>query len=104
MSDKKSYKCSVCDFQWQNIRKEYKTCPDCGSEEIFLVETSKKAANRIQEGEIGIRSTYGRGGRGAGPPRVCKCPKCGYEISKTPSVPCRNNKCPECGTPLCGAD
>jgi len=40
---------------------------------------------------------------GIGPPRICKCPNCGYESPKTRAVPCKNTICPECETPLCGA-
>lgn len=100
----KRYKCSICDFEWQNKGKEYKKCPDCDSEEIFIVTTPKKTTENTPNTEIGSRRSYGGGGRGAGPPRVCKCSKCGYESPKTRGVPCRNDKCPECGAPLCGAD
>jgi uncharacterized protein len=104
MSDKKIYKCSICDFQWQNKGKKYEKCPDCGSEEIFLVEKDEIPSKAIPTTGINSRRSYGGGGRGAGPPRVCKCSKCGYEAPKTRAVPCRNDKCPECGAPLCGAD
>ena len=50
------------------------------------------------------RRSYGGPGLEVGPPKVCKCPECGYESPKTRAVPCRNTKCPKCDTPLCGAD
>ena len=104
MNDKKRYKCSVCDFQWQNEGKEYEKCPDCGSEEIFIVKTTETTIEPTPQVETGSQRSLGRGGRGGRPPRVCKCSNCGYESPKTRGVPCRNDKCPECDEPLCGAD
>lgn len=94
--------CSICDFQWKTP-KEYDKCPDCGSEEIFQIESPETITQNKTE-TLSIRRSYGGNGQGAGPPRVCKCQKCGYESPKTRGVPCRNDKCPECGAPLCGAE
>lgn len=102
MTNKKSYVCSVCDFQWKSS-KEYEKCPDCGSTEIFIEEDPKTPPESRNEDLIGQRP-YRAGGRGLGTPRVCKCQQCGYEAPKTRGVPCRNTKCPECGAPLCGSD
>jgi hypothetical protein len=101
MVNKDIYKCKNCKFEWFSSEKEYEECPDCKSKDIVKV-TSEEYSQPV--GQAGGRRGIGRGAMGAGPPRVCKCPKCGYESDKTPGVPCRNTKCPECGTPLCGAD
>ena len=55
------------------------------------------------------QSTQGSG-RGKGNKRkvqdpsacACVCPRCGFEIEKTPGVNCRSIKCPECRVPLMG--
>jgi hypothetical protein len=54
------------------------------------------------------RSTQGSG-RGKGNkrdknqnPSACVCPRCGFEIERTPGVNCRSIKCPECRVPLMG--
>ncbi len=53
------------------------------------------------------QSTQGSG-RGKGNkrkvqnPSVCVCPRCGFEIEKTPGINCRSIKCPECRVPLMG--
>ncbi|HOO55155.1 MAG TPA: hypothetical protein PLX30_13090 [Methanothrix sp.] len=53
------------------------------------------------------QSTQGSG-RGKGNkrkvqnPSACVCPRCGFEIEKTPGVNCRSIKCPECRVPLMG--
>jgi len=100
--DKKGYQCKNCGFQWQSASKEYDKCPDCDSENIEpLVVTDSQGT--AQPG-LGRRRAAGGRGIGAGPPRVCKCPECGYESPKTPGVPCRDTKCPKCGIPLCGSD
>ncbi len=33
---------------------------------------------------------------------ACVCPRCGFEIERTPGVNCRSVKCPECRVPLMG--
>ncbi len=100
--DKERYKCKTCGFEWYSPEKEYEKCPDCESEDIYKIGAAEETPAG-QQG-MGRRRGYGGGGIGARPPRVCKCPNCGYESPKTPGVPCRNTKCPECGTQLCGAD
>ena len=102
--DKKRYVCKNCGFEWFNPKKEYKKCPNCDSLEISLVTLDEEIQRPTGQPGMGRRRGYGGGGIGAGPPRVCKCPNCGYETKKTPGIPCRNTKCPQCGTPLCGAD
>lgn len=102
ITDKERYICTVCGFEWLNPGKEYYNCPDCQSEDIKLV-TDEELPEETDP-TILQRKSYGGQGMGAGPPRVCKCPNCGYESPKTRTVPCRNTKCPECETPLCGAD
>ena len=103
ISNKMRYKCNKCDFEWLSPEKEYDKCPDCKSDDIskFVDEDSvieKTTPPLIQ------RRSYGGQGLGSGPPKVCKCPNCGYEHSKTRAVPCRNTKCPKCETPLCGSE
>jgi uncharacterized protein len=101
ITENKRYKCNICEFEWINKGKEYDKCPECQSEAIKLVET----AEELQNSEPLLqRRSYGGGGMGVGPPRVCKCPECGYEHPKTRKVPCRNTKCPKCEIPLCGAE
>ncbi|MBZ2166465.1 hypothetical protein [Methanobacterium spitsbergense] len=100
MTVEKRYKCNKCGFEWHNPKKEYDKCPDCESEDINRIGLETELQNTITQQGVG----RGRGGRGAGPPRVCKCHQCGYETQKTQGMPCRNDKCPECGTPLCGSD
>ncbi len=110
--DKKRYLCKNCGFEWQSASKEYDKCPDCDSENIELI--SVEADSQITTAQPGLgrrRGVAGRGmgsgggaGMGAGPPRVCKCPECGYEAPKTPGIPCRQSKCPKCGLPLYGSD
>lgn len=101
--DKKRYKCGKCGFEWYSPQKEYDKCPECDSEDISIIGIMDEEKSLGQPG-LGRRRGFGGRGIGAGPPRACKCPQCGYESSKTPGVPCRNEKCPECGIPLCGAD
>jgi len=98
--DKKRYQCQICGFQWYSPRKEYEKCPDCDSENIELITI--KETSTVSTPQPGLGRNRGR--MGGGPPKVCKCPQCGYESPKTPGVPCRNTKCPKCGIPLCGAD
>ena len=100
--DKKRYQCKNCDFEWQSA-KEYDKCPDCDSENKELVGVTEGSQDVTPLGLGRRRGSVGRG-MGAGPPRTCKCTKCGYESPKTPGVPCRQTKCPKCGLPLCGAD
>lgn len=102
ITDKKRYKCSACGFEWLSPEKAYEKCPDCKSEDIIIdIENNDipcKDPSLLQ------RRSYGGPGLRAGPPRICKCPECGYEAPKTRAVPCRNTKCPKCETPLCGSD
>ncbi|HOI40206.1 MAG TPA: DUF134 domain-containing protein [Methanobacterium sp.] len=110
--DKKRYVCKNCGFEWQSASKEYNKCPDCDSENIELI--SVDAGSQIPTAQLGLGRRRGAagggmgsrrgGGMGAGPPRVCKCPECGYESPKTPGVPCLETKCPKCGLPLYGSD
>lgn len=104
ITDKNRYKCNTCGFEWRSPEKEYDECPDCKSEYIYKIGEGEETQRPAGQQGIGRRRGYGGVGIGAGPPRVCKCPNCGYESPKTPGVPCRNTKCPECGTQLCGAD
>ncbi|MEN4017959.1 MAG: DUF134 domain-containing protein [Methanobacterium sp.] len=104
VADKERYKCKSCGFEWYSPEKEYDECPDCKSEYIYKIGEGEETQRPAGQQGIGRRRGYGGVGIGAGPPRVCKCPNCGYESPKTPGVPCRNTKCPECGTQLCGAD
>lgn len=98
--DKKRYRCSDCGFEWFSPNKEYEKCLDCNSENIISVSENEGETIAPMQG-TGRR----RGARmGAGAPRVCKCTQCGYESSKTPGIPCRNEKCPKCGEIMCGAD
>ena len=102
--DKNRYKCKKCGFEWHSPGKEYNECPDCKSEDISVVSVEEENQKSTVQPGLGQRRGQGRGGMGAGPPRVCKCTNCGYESEKTPGVPCRNTKCPKCGALLCGAD
>jgi predicted DNA-binding protein (UPF0251 family) len=102
ITGKNRYKCNVCGFEWRSPEKEYDKCPDCQSDDIDIIEEEKTLIET--EPSLLQRRSYGGRGIGAGPPRVCKCPECGYESLKRRGVPCRNTKCPECETPLCGAD
>ncbi|MGC9516506.1 MAG: DUF134 domain-containing protein [Methanomicrobiales archaeon] len=104
ITDKIRYKCKTCGFEWYSPEKKYDKCPDCGSEEIYTISVEEGIQTPAGQPGMGRRRGYGGTGIGAGPPRVCKCPTCGYESAKTPGVPCRNTKCPKCGIPLCGSD
>jgi len=101
-TDESRYKCKACGFEWINPGKEYDKCPDCQSEDISIelqeVDSSSEDVTLLS------RRSYGGQGLGAGPPRICKCPECGYEHPKTKAVPCKNTKCPKCEIPLCGSD
>jgi uncharacterized protein len=103
ITDKKRYKCNICGFEWRSPEKEYDKCPDCLSLDIEI-NTEYEKLSRKEDSLLLQRRSYGGRGMGAGPPRVCKCPNCGYESPKTRAVPCRNTKCPKCETPLCGAE
>jgi len=103
ITNKNRYKCNVCGFEWRSPEKEYDKCPDCQSKDINIVIEEEKLSRETEPSLIQRRS-YGGRGIGVGPPRVCKCPECGYESPKTRAVPCRNTKCPKCETPLCGVD
>ncbi|WP_276697660.1 DUF134 domain-containing protein [Methanobacterium formicicum] len=103
--DKKRYQCKNCGFEWHSPSKEYEKCPDCDSENIELITMEESFTEPTPQTGLGRRrGGQGARGMGGGPPRVCKCPQCGYESPKTPGVPCRDTKCPKCGIPLCGAD
>jgi len=99
--DKKKYKCNICGFEWSNPKKEYSKCPECDSEDIENIDD--KEISEENDNELLQRKSFGGPGMGIGPPRICKCPNCGYEHPKTRAVPCKNNICPKCETPLCGA-
>jgi len=101
ITDKKRYKCNICGFEWINPKKEYHKCPDCKSDDIGIKVEDEGLSN---EDSLLQRRSFGGRGMGVGPPRVCKCPNCGYESPKTQAVPCKNTICPECETPLCGAN
>lgn len=101
ITDKKTYTCNICGFEWSNPKKEYCKCPECKSENIELIEGNEDPS---KDNELLDRKSFGGQGLGYGPPRVCKCPNCGYESPKTRAVPCKNTICPKCETPLCGAN
>jgi predicted Zn-ribbon and HTH transcriptional regulator len=99
--ENKRYTCNQCGFKWQNPNKNYESCPECQSPNITTTDLKEENLTAVSKpGNVG----RGRGNMGGGPPRACKCHKCGYETTKTPGAPCRNQTCPECGTPLCGSD
>ncbi len=102
ITEKIKYNCNICGFEWSSPKKKYDKCPDCQSENIKQIKEELTSKEEIED--IVQRRSYGGPGLGAGPPKVCKCPECGYESPKTRAVPCRNTKCPECETPLCGAE
>ncbi|GAB4309087.1 MAG: DUF134 domain-containing protein [Methanobacteriaceae archaeon] len=104
ITDKIRYKCKKCGFEWYSPEKKYDECPDCKSEDIYTISVEEEFQKPVGQPGIGRRRGFGGEGIGAGPPRACKCPKCGYETEKTPGFPCRNIKCPKCGIPLCGSD
>ena len=102
ITEKIRYKCNVCGFEWLSKEKEYDECLDCKSKDIMKLEDEEiiiKTDPSLLE-----RRSYGGHGLGVGPPRVCKCPNCGYESPKTRAVPCKNTICPKCQTPLCGSE
>ncbi len=102
ITNKKRYKCNICDFEWISPEKKYEKCPDCQSKDITIILENEESEGK--DPSLLQRRSYGGPGIRAGPPRVCKCPECGYESPKTRAVPCRNTKCPKCETPLCGSD
>lgn len=93
-----SYECNECGFEWEHPHKEYEQCPDCKSTNIRVIQDEYFDSEKL----LLHRRSYGGTGLGAGPPKICKCPNCGYESPKKTSVPCSDSKCPECETPLCG--
>jgi len=99
---KKGYTCNVCGFEWSNPKRKYGECPDCKSENISMA-VEEEELPKIDDSLLQRRS-FGGQGTGAGPPRFCKCPNCGYESPKTRTIPCKNTICPKCETPLCGAN
>lgn len=102
--DKKRYQCKNCGFGWSSPHKEYEKCPDCDSENISMEIVEEDILKSPAQPGLGRRGGQGARTIGGGPPRVCKCPECGYESPKTQGIPCRNTKCPKCGIPLCGSD
>ena len=102
ITDKMRYKCNVCGFEWLSKEKEYDKCLECQSQDIVKLEDEEIIIKT--EPSLLERRSYGGQGLGVGPPRVFKCPKCGYESPKTRAVPCRNTICPKCQTPLCGSE
>ena len=104
ITDKKKYNCNICGFEWSNPKKEYDKCPECGSENIDVVGGDEQILNYTEDDKLLERKSFGGQGLGYGPPRVCKCPNCGYESPKTRAVPCKNTICPKCETPLCGSN
>lgn len=102
ITNKKRYKCNVCEFEWLSAGKEYDNCLECQSKDIIRIEDEEIQIKT--EPTILERKSFGGQGLGAGPPWICKCPNCGYEHPKTRTVPCRNTKCPVCETPLCGSE
>jgi len=96
------YKCNDCGFEWLSKEKEYDQCLECKSKDVEKVENEEIIIKT--ESELLERRSFGGQGLGAGPPRVCKCPNCGYESPKTRAVPCKNTVCPKCQTPLCGSE
>ena len=102
ITDKKRYRCNICGFEWLSSEKEYDKCFECQSENIVKLEDEEIIIK--DEPSLLERRSFGGQGLGAGPPRVCKCPNCGYESPKNRAVPCRNTKCPICETPLCGSE
>ncbi len=103
ITDKKRYKCNDCGFEWRSPEKEYDKCPDCNLGDINIIIGDEEVSKESEDSLLQRRS-YGGPGMQVGPPKVCKCPNCGYESPKTRGVPCKNKKCPKCETPLCGAD
>jgi len=91
ITDKKRYKCNICGFEWSSPKKEYDKCPDCKSDDI---KTKIEDEGLSNEDSLLQRRSFGGQGMGVGPPRVCKCPNCGYESPKTQAVPCKNTICP----------
>ena len=101
LTDGNRYICKACGFEWISPKIDEK-CPDCQSIDI----TTEPVEGDTSSEDISLlkRRSYGGPGLGSGPPRVCKCPECGYESPKERGVPCRNIKCPRCQTPLCGVN
>ncbi|MGB9936137.1 MAG: DUF134 domain-containing protein [Methanobacterium sp.] len=105
IAGKKQYKCNICGFEWSSPKKEYDKCLDCSSKNITIITKDEPEIEEDKEDtELLERRSFGGQGLGFGPPRICKCPNCGYESPKTRAVPCKNTLCPKCETPLCGAN
>jgi uncharacterized protein len=102
ITNKIRYKCNDCGFEWLSKEKEYDQCLECKSKDVEKLENEEIVIKT--ESELLERRSFGGQGLGAGPPRVCKCPNCGYESPKTRAVPCKNTVCPKCQTPLCGSE
>ncbi|MGV8143949.1 MAG: DUF134 domain-containing protein [Methanothermobacter sp.] len=94
--------CKSCGFEWISHKNEYDKCPECNSSAINI--ELEKSDTPGEDVSLLKRKSYGGPGLGSGPPRVCKCSECGYEVPKERGVPCRNIKCPKCQTPLCGVN
>jgi predicted DNA-binding protein (UPF0251 family) len=103
ITGKKIYKCNICSFEWSSPKKDYDKCLECQSEDI-KVTFEEEGVLMETEPSLLERRSFGGPGMGVGPPRICKCPNCGYESPKTRAVPCKNTKCPKCETPLCGSN
>ncbi len=101
-TEKKKYRCSICGFEWSGPKKEYYKCPDCGSDNMAIIMGMEGLSK--DDLEMVERRSFGGPGMGIGPPRVCKCPNCGYLHPKTRATPCKNTLCPQCETPLCGSN
>lgn len=101
ISAKKRYKCNNCEFEWLSPEKEYDNCPDCKSKDITSIKENNQQSTKFDSSLL-QRKSYNGPGLKLGPPKVCKCPNCGYESPKTRAVPCKNTKCPKCEIPLCG--
>jgi predicted DNA-binding protein (UPF0251 family) len=102
ITNKIRYKCNDCGFEWLTKEKEYDQCLECKSKNVEKLEDEEVIIKT--EPTLLERRSFGGQGLGAGPPRVCKCPNCGYESPKTRAVPCKNTVCPKCQTPLCGSE
>jgi len=75
--DTEWYSCNSCGCYFNHPAKEQKitNCTLCGSSDI------EQYSENIQQGTVGD---------------VCICPKCGYEKTHSPGMPCRKEICPTC--------
>ena len=96
-SMKNKYHCKSCSLEWGS-QKKYEKCPECKSEYIYKKDATTdfpQMSNKARRQGTSMNT---------GHKNVFKCPKCGFELTKTPSIPCREFKCPKCETPFCGVD